>query len=69
LPNAQKANRNDLSKQLFGLLEKQQTRTWHDIITVNESWFYFSTCHEMIWLAPEENNIKREQHLIQSPNR
>jgi hypothetical protein len=37
------------------MLQAQQTRSWHDIVTLDESWFDLSTDHERIWLAPEEN--------------
>jgi hypothetical protein len=67
LSNDQKSKRVELSKQLLSILEKQQTRGWYDIITLDESWFYFSTDHEMIWLAPGGTIPEKEKHMIQSP--
>jgi histone-lysine N-methyltransferase SETMAR len=49
------------------VLEVQQSRGWHDIVTLDESWFYFSTDHERIWLAPGEKVPDRERHMIQCP--
>jgi hypothetical protein len=34
---------------------------------LDESWFYFSTGREIIYLAPGEIVPEREQHMIQSP--
>jgi hypothetical protein len=67
LSNNHKANRYGWSTQLYGLFEKQQIRAWHDIITLDKSWFHFSAKHELIWFAPEEVVPEREQHIIQSP--
>jgi hypothetical protein len=43
-----------LSTELLRLLEQQEGRAWHDLITLDESQFYFCTDHELIWLAPGE---------------
>jgi histone-lysine N-methyltransferase SETMAR len=44
----------------------QEVRSWHDIVTLDESWFYLSTDHEMIWLQSGEKVPERERHVIQS---
>ena len=67
LSDQQKAIRVNLSRELLRVLEVQQSRSWHDIVTLDESWFYFSTDHERMWLAPGETVPDRERHLIQSP--
>jgi hypothetical protein len=56
-----------LSTELLRLLEQQKRRAWHDMITLDESWFYFRTDHELIWLAPGETIPERGRHTIQSP--
>jgi hypothetical protein len=33
------------------MLQHQKDRVWHDIVSFDESWFYFTTDHERIWLA------------------
>jgi hypothetical protein len=48
------------------MLEIQHVRCWHHIITLDESWFYFSTDHEMIWLQSDEKVPEREKHTIRS---
>jgi hypothetical protein len=40
--------------------------TWHDIVTLNESWFYLSTNHEFSWLPHRENVPKQERHIVKS---
>ena len=67
LSDAQKAIRANLSRGLLRMLEVQQSRNWHDIVTLDESWFYISTDHERIWLTPGEPVPGRERHMIQSP--
>jgi hypothetical protein len=62
LPNVQKTNRDDISKQLIDLFEKQQTKSWHDIINLDEYWFYFSTDYEIIRLCQEKLPRKRATH-------
>jgi histone-lysine N-methyltransferase SETMAR len=44
----------------------QEVRSWHDIVTLDESWFYLSTDHEMIWLQFGKKVPERERHVIQS---
>jgi hypothetical protein len=48
-----------LSTELLRLLDQQEHRSWHDMITLDESWFSFCTDHELIWLAPGEIVPKR----------
>jgi hypothetical protein len=43
-----------LLAELLRLLEQLERRGWHDMITLDELWFYFCTEHELIWLAPGE---------------
>jgi hypothetical protein len=45
------------------MLEVQRDRTWHDIVTLDESWFYLSTNYEFVWLPrnekfPKENDTQ-----------
>jgi ABC-type uncharacterized transport system YnjBCD substrate-binding protein len=48
------------------MLEIQQVRSWHDIVTLDELWFYLSTDQEMIWLQSNEKVPTRERNTIQS---
>jgi hypothetical protein len=41
-------------------------QTRHDIITLDESWFYLNADHESIWLPPDETVPERERHTVQS---
>jgi hypothetical protein len=47
LTTAPKSNRIELSRQLLSMLEIQQARYWHNIVTLDEFWFYLSMDHEM----------------------
>jgi hypothetical protein len=66
LTPTQKSDPVELSRQLFSMLEIQQVRCWHNIVTLDESWFSLSTDHEMIWLQSDEKVLDRERHTIQS---
>jgi histone-lysine N-methyltransferase SETMAR len=57
-----------LSQELFPILERQKQRSWHDIMTLNESWFYINlnTDHELIWIQPDGEIPERERRTIQS---
>jgi hypothetical protein len=46
------------------VLEVQQARKWHHIVTLDGSWFDFSMDHEWICLIPKEPVPDREQYLI-----
>jgi histone-lysine N-methyltransferase SETMAR len=48
------------------VLQRQQSRSWHDIVTLDEFWFYLHTDHEFIWLQADEEVPERERHTIQS---
>jgi histone-lysine N-methyltransferase SETMAR len=66
LSQLQKAQRVELSRELLRTLRIQHDRAWHDIVTLDESWFYLTTDHESIWL-PEGGAVpERERHTIQS---
>jgi hypothetical protein len=48
------------------MLEVQRDRAWHEIVTLDESWFYPSTDYEFVWLPRDEKVPERERHTIQS---
>jgi histone-lysine N-methyltransferase SETMAR len=50
------------------MLERQKQRSWHDIVTLDESWFYLNlnTDHELIWLQTDGEIPERERRTIQS---
>jgi hypothetical protein len=45
----------------------QTTRQWHDIATLDESWIYLFSEHDLTWTAPGEIVVDREWHKVQSP--
>jgi hypothetical protein len=55
-----------LSQQLLSVLERQERRSWHDMVTLDESWFYLNMNHELLWLQQDEENAERERHTVQS---
>jgi hypothetical protein len=61
----QKAQRIEISQQLLQTLRIYGDRAWHDIITLDESWFYLSIDHEFIWLPHGEKVREREWHIVQ----
>jgi histone-lysine N-methyltransferase SETMAR len=48
------------------MLRQQANRAWHDIVTFDESWFYFTTDHERIWLPDGTEAPEREWITVQS---
>jgi histone-lysine N-methyltransferase SETMAR len=60
----QKSLRASLSKQLLREVQSIQHQGWQFIITLDESWFYFATSHELIWLRAGEAPPERPKHMI-----
>jgi hypothetical protein len=58
--------RMEVSHQLSEMLEDQKRRSWEDIVTLDESWFYFSTDYEFIWIPLGTEPPERERLTIQS---
>jgi hypothetical protein len=65
LSNLQKSERVNLSRRLLRMLEVQRDRAGHDIVTLDELWFYLSTDYEFVWLPGDEKFPSRERHIIQ----
>jgi hypothetical protein len=53
--------------ELLQVLSVQSTPQWHDIVTLDESWIYLFSEHDLIWTAPGEIVVDRERHTVQSP--
>jgi hypothetical protein len=68
LSGDQKAIRVNLSRELLRVLQRQQTRGRHNILTRDESWFDLHTGYERIWLGTEQPVPDSELHMTQSPN-
>jgi hypothetical protein len=64
--DTQQSNRVELSRALLSLLTTQQGRYWHDIVTLDWSWFYLNTDHELIWFRADEKGPEREDHTVHS---
>jgi hypothetical protein len=44
----------------------QSRSQWLEIVTLDESWIYLFSEHDLMWTAPEEIVVDRERHTIQS---
>jgi hypothetical protein len=66
LLDSQKVARVTLSRELLRVLNQQRVRSWHDIVTLDESWLYLNMYHEFIWLQPDVEVPERERHTVQS---
>jgi histone-lysine N-methyltransferase SETMAR len=53
--------------KLLQVLSVQSTRQWHDIVTLDESWIYLFSEHDLMWTSPGEIVVDRERHIVQSP--
>jgi hypothetical protein len=47
------------------MLEVQEQRAWHEVVTLDESWFYGGTEYESIWLPPGEKVPEMARVTIQ----
>jgi hypothetical protein len=63
----QKQIRVQMAIELLQVLLVQSTRQWHDIITLNKSWIYLFSEHDLMWIAPGEIVVDKERHTVQSP--
>jgi hypothetical protein len=52
---------------LLRVLSVQGARQWHDFPTLDESWFFLRSEHDLMWTAPGEIVPDRERYTIQSP--
>jgi hypothetical protein len=68
LSDIQKLYRVTLSQELPSVLERQEARSWHDIVTLDESSFYLNTDPELSSPRPEEEIPGRERQTVQSQN-
>jgi hypothetical protein len=64
----QKGQRVNLSRRLLRMLEVQRDRAWHDIVTLDESWFYLSTVYEFVWLPRDEEFPKENDTQFNRKN-
>jgi hypothetical protein len=53
--------------ELFQVSSVQITRQWYDIVTLDESWIYLFSEHDLMWSTPREIVVDRERHTVQSP--
>jgi hypothetical protein len=53
--------------ELLQVFSVQSTRQWHDIVTLDESWIYLFSEHDLMWIAPGEIVVDKERHAVQSP--
>jgi hypothetical protein len=63
----QKQIRVQMAIELLQVLSVQITRQWHDIVTLDESWIYLFSEHDLMWTARGEIVVDRERHTVQSP--
>jgi hypothetical protein len=57
LTDTQKGQRVTLSNRLLLKLLSIKHNGWHFVITLDESWFYFSTDHGQIWLRADQEPL------------
>jgi hypothetical protein len=55
-----------LFREPLQAFQKEQACGWHNIVSLDEAWFYFLTDDERIWPAPGESVRDRGRHMIQS---
>jgi hypothetical protein len=60
----QKQIRAQMGTELLQVLSVQSIRQWHDIVTLDESWIYLLSEHDLMWTAPGEIVVDRERHTV-----
>jgi hypothetical protein len=60
----QKQNQVQMVIELLQVLSVQSTPQWHDIVTLDESWIYLFSEHDLMWTAPGEIVVDRERHTV-----
>jgi histone-lysine N-methyltransferase SETMAR len=63
----QKQIRAQMAIELLQVLSVQSTSKWLEIVTLDESWIYLFSKHDLMWRAPGEIVVDRERHTVQSP--
>jgi hypothetical protein len=65
----QKQIRVKMAIKLLQVLWVQSARKWqwHDIVTLDESWIYLFSEHDLMWTAPGEIVVDKKRHTVQSP--
>jgi hypothetical protein len=63
----QKHTQVQMAIELLQVLSVQSTGQWHDIVTLDESWIYLFSEHDLMWTAPGEIVVDRDRHTVQSP--
>jgi hypothetical protein len=63
----QKQIRVQMAIELLQVISVQRTSQWHDIITLNESWIYLFSEHDLMLTALGEIVVDMERHTVQSP--
>jgi hypothetical protein len=58
----QKQIRVQMAIELLQVLSMQSVRQWHDIVTLDESWIYLFSEHDLMWTAPGEIVVDSERH-------
>jgi hypothetical protein len=62
----QKQIRVQIAIELLQVLSVQSTRQSHDIVTLDESWIYLFSDHDLMLTAPGEIVVDRERRTVQS---
>jgi hypothetical protein len=62
----QKQIRVQMEIELLQVLSVQSMSQWHDIVTLDESWIYLFSEHDLMWTAPGEIVVDRKRHTVQS---
>jgi hypothetical protein len=63
----QKQIRVQIAIELLQVLSVESTCQGQDIVTLDESWIYLFSEHDLMWTAPGEIVVNREWHTVQSP--
>jgi hypothetical protein len=50
--------------ELLQVLSVQSTRQWYVIVTLDVSWIYLFSEHDLMWTAPGEIVVDREGHTV-----
>jgi hypothetical protein len=60
----QKQIRVQIATELLQVLSVQSARQWHDIVTLDKSWIYLFSGHDLMWTAPGEIVVDMERQTV-----
>jgi hypothetical protein len=63
-----RSRRESISPVSYYMSSHSSARQWHDVVTLDQSWFYLRSNHDLMWTGPREIVPDRERYAINRRN-